>query len=47
MGVWKETLQHQKAIRAENLHVKTSQRQSSELNLPGTIVPWRDIFDKW
>ena len=25
----------------------TSQGQSSERNLPGTIVPWRDIFVKW
>ena len=25
----------------------TPQGQSSERNLPGTIVPWRDIFDKW
>ena len=25
--------------------ILTPQRQSSERNLPGTIVPWRDIFD--
>ena len=25
----------------------TLQGQSFERNLPGTIVPWRDIFDKW
>jgi len=23
----------------------TPQEQSSERNLPGTIIPWRDIFD--
>ena len=27
--------------------VLTPQGHSSERNLPGTIVPWRDIFDKW
>ena len=25
----------------------TPQAQSSECNLPGTIVPSKDIFDKW
>ena len=25
----------------------TPQEQRSERNLPGAIVPWRDIFDKW
>ena len=25
----------------------TPQGQSSERNLPGTIVPWRDMFYKW
>ena len=30
----------------ENLNL-TPQAQSSECYLPGTIVPLRDIFDKW
>ena len=29
----------------EDITGLTPQEQSSEPNLPGTIVPWRDIFD--
>ena len=25
----------------------TPEGQSSERKMPGTIVPWKDIFDKW
>ena len=28
-----------------NIQILTPQEQSSERYLPGTIVPWRDIFD--
>ena len=33
--------------RNDRQSILTLQAQSSERNLPGTIVPWRDNFDKW
>ena len=37
-------VEHQKH---SNIQTLTRQGQSSGRNLPGTIVPWKDILDKW
>ena len=49
MALDKGTLWARKSLFRHLLEISglTPQGQSSERNLPGTIVPWRDIFDKW